>query len=33
VRRVTFFHAPHPTPRDTPTTRMRERIDSPQGRA
>lgn len=33
VRRVTFFTAPHPTPRDTPTTRMRERIDSPQGRA
>jgi transposase len=32
VRRVTFFHAPHPTSRDTPTTRMRERIDSPSGR-
>jgi transposase len=33
VRRVSFFIAPHPTPRSTPTTRMRERIDSPQGRA
>jgi transposase len=33
VRRVSFFCAPHPTPRDTPTTRMRERIDSPAGRA
>jgi transposase len=33
VRRVSFFTAPHPTPRSTPTTRMRERIDSPQGRA
>ncbi len=32
VRRVTFFRAPHPVPRDTPTTRMRVRIDSPDGR-
>jgi transposase len=33
VRRVSVFTAPHPTPRSTPTARMRERIDSPQGRA
>jgi transposase len=32
-RTVTFVRVPHASPRDTPTTRMRERIDSPEGRA